>query len=138
MPTEVGPVLSELAPLKKPTFGLADVPRVLFAPSRVFARVEDVPAYGWPLVVLLACFTLLGFATVETGLIDREVERRVQENIALLEKNQVDVIERSALSKQIADTRKAGEFLMLMTRVQVIVAEPLGALATVLLIPAMF
>lgn len=125
-----------VGPITRRTVTSADVPYALFAPRTVFARVEDVPAYGWALVLLLVAMAGLGYATVETGLIDREVDRQVQEQIARLEREQVDVVERSALSKMIADARKGGEFLLLMARAQVVVARPLGTLATVLLIPA--
>lgn len=126
-----------VGPVRRRTVTSADVPFALFAPGVVFAKVEDVPAYGWALVLLLVAMAGIGFATVETGLIDREVDRRVQESIALLEREQVDVVERSALSKMIEETRKGGEFLRLMARAQVVVARPLASLATVLLIPAM-
>lgn len=117
--------------------GMADIPRVLLAPSRVFARTEDVAAYGWPLVLLLTLVTLIGYATVETGLIDREVNRSVEVGIAELEATQADVVERSALRQMIEDQRKGGEFLRLMTRVREIVVRPLGMLATVLLLGAL-
>jgi hypothetical protein len=109
----------------------------LFSPNRVFARVEDVPAYAWALVVLLTSVTLIGWATIQSGLIDREVDLRVQQRIAELEKQQRDVVERSTLSKLIEDERKAGEFVRLMTRAQVIVAQPLKTLAVVLLLSSM-
>ena len=51
------------------TVGVLDMPLALLSPRRVFAKVEDVPAYGWSLVVLLAAVTLLGYAKVETGLV---------------------------------------------------------------------
>jgi hypothetical protein len=123
---------------RRATVGLFDVPRVLLAPRRVFSRVEDVPAYGWSLVVLLAAVTLLGYATVETGLIDREVGRRVEQGIADLEKQQFDVVERSALSKMIEEKREEGEFLRLMARVQHVVARPVWTLASVLLLSSLF
>lgn len=127
----------KVGPITRRTVTSVDVPWALFAPRTVFARVEDVPAYGWALVLLLVAMAGVGFATVETGLIDREVDRQVQAEIAKLEQTQADVVERSALSKMMADTRKGGEFLRLMARAQVVIARPLGTLATVLLIPAM-
>jgi len=128
----------ELANTRRATVGISDVPLVLFSPRRVFARVEDVPAYGWSLVLLLTVLTLIGYATVQTGLIDREVDRRVQAGIAELEREQFDIVERSALIKMIEDKRQEGEFLRLMNRVKVIVARPVGALASVLLLSAFF
>lgn len=120
------------------TVGVLDMPLALLSPRRVFAKVEDVPAYGWSLVVLLAAVTLLGYAKVETGLIDLEVERHVQQGIATLEKQQLDIVERSALSKMIEEKRKEGEFLRMMTRVQNVIASPVVMLATVLLLAAFF
>lgn len=117
--------------------GVRDIPLVLVAPRRLFARAEDVAAYGWPLVVLLTAVTLIGYATVETGLIDREVERRVRGRIAQLEQQQLDVVERSALREMYAKEYKKGEFERLLTRIQVVVAEPVKVLAALLLIAAL-
>lgn len=118
--------------------GLLDVPLALFSPQRVFARVEDVPVYGWSLIALLLAVTLIGYAEVETGLIDLEVDRHVEKGIAELEKKQFDVVERSALSKMIQDKRKEGEFLHLMDRIRVVVVNPVATLATVLVLSSLF
>ncbi len=133
----IEPVNNAVAVPPHSRVGIADIPRVLLSPSRVFARTEDVAAYGWPLVLLLTMVTLVGYATVETGLIDREVNRAVEVGIAELEATQADVVERSALRQMIEDQRKGGEFLRLMTRVKEIVVRPLGVLATVLLLGAL-
>lgn len=129
---------SEFVLTSRRTVGVMDIPRVLFAPRGVFGRVEDVPAYAWALVLLLVSVTMLGYLLVETGLIDREVELEVQQNIAALELEQLDVVERSALSDMIAEKKKEGEFLRLVRRVGVIAVSPMVMLAGVLLIPAMF
>ena len=118
------------------TVGVRDIPLVLLAPRRLFARVEDVAAWGWPLLLLLTFVTLIGYATVETGLINREVTRRVQERIAQIDKVQRDVVERSALRELYERERKKGEFENLLTRIQVVVAEPAKALAAALLVAA--
>ncbi|UCC30937.1 MAG: YIP1 family protein [Phycisphaerales bacterium] len=131
-------VSAELASMRRPAVGALDIPLALLAPRRVFARVEDVAAYGWPLVVLLVAVTAIGYATIETGLIDLEVERSVQQGIAALEAEQLDVVERSALSKMIEERRQAGEFMRLINRVRVMVASPVATLATVLLLSAAF
>lgn len=120
------------------TIRIRDIPIVLLAPTRVFRRVEDVVAYGWHLTILLVTITLLGLATIETGLVDREVDNQVQQKIAEIEKQQFDVVERSKLSTMIQDAKKEGEFLRLMTRIQVIAANPLALLCTVLLLSALF
>lgn len=108
----------------------------MLAPRRLFARVEDVTAWGWPLLVLLATVTLIGYAMVQTGLIDREVDRQVAAAIARIDGTQRDVVERSALREMYAEEHKMGEFKKLLTRMQVVVAEPAKALASVLLIAA--
>ena len=116
--------------------GVRDIPLVLFGPRRLFARVEDVSAWGWPLVILLTAVTLIGWATVQTGLIDREIDRQVNASIAVIDQAQRDVVERSALRELYKTEYEMGEFKKLLTRIQVIVAEPAKVLATVLLISA--
>lgn len=118
------------------TVGLRDIPRALVSPRQVFERVEDVAAWGWPLLVLLTLVTLIGYATIQTGLIDREVERGVRESIARLDQQQRDVVQRSELRELYDREIKAGEFRKLLTRVRVVGAEPAKALATALLIAA--
>ena len=118
--------------------GLFDVPHALFSPQRVFARVEDVPVYGWALIMLLVAVTLIGYAEVETGLVDLEVDRQVEKGIAELEKQQFDVVERSELAKMIQEQRKAGEFLHLMDRIRVVVVNPVVALTTILVLSSLF
>lgn len=118
--------------------GLPQVPLALLAPRRVFGRVEDVPAYGWALVVLLVLMGLSGYATVQTGLIDREAERRFRAGVAELEKQQLDITQRSVLKEQIDEAREASEFARLITRWTVVFARPIAALATILLLAAVF
>ncbi|MCH8250824.1 MAG: YIP1 family protein [Planctomycetes bacterium] len=118
------------------TVGLRDIPLVLLAPRKLFAKVEDVTAYGWPLAILLAMVTLIGYATIETGLIDRQVDNGVQAQLAKIEKEHKDIIDRSKLRLMIDDTLKTGEFLKMMTRIQVVVAQPVLMLTSILLISA--
>ncbi len=120
----------------KRTVGLREVPLALLAPRRVFRKVEDVPAYAWPLVALLALVSLIGYATVETGLIDREVQRSVRTRIAAIDAVQRNVVERSALRDMYAEQEQQGEFEELLTRIRVVVAEPLKAAMFALLIAA--
>ena len=120
------------------TVGLRDIPLVLLAPGRLFARVEDVAAWGWPLVVLLTLVTLIGYATVQTGLIDREIDTEVAQQIAAIDGQQRDVVERSALREMYDKEHKAGEFTKLLTRIRVIVMEPVQALAAALLVATIF
>lgn len=123
------------APARK-AVGVLDIPSALLAPRRFFARVEDVPAYAWSLVVLLTTVTLTGYATVQTGLIDREVQRRVNDRTALIDQQKRDIVERSELRELYEEQRKQGEFELLLTRMQVVAAEPLRMLAAILIIAA--
>lgn len=109
---------------------------MLLAPGRLFARVEDVAVWGRPLLVLLTAVTLVGYATVQTGLIDREIDVAVAASIAQIESTQRDVVERSALRDMYEQEYKKGEFEKLLTRMKVVVAEPASALVTVLLVAA--
>jgi hypothetical protein len=115
------------------TVGVRDIPWVLFAPRRLFARVEDVPAYAWPLVVLLTLVTLVGYATVQTGLIDRQVDEQVAAAKARIDEQQRNIVERSELRELYANQEKQGEFTKMLTRMRVIILEPAKMLATVLL-----
>lgn len=122
---------------KRRTIGVLDTPLVFVAPRRVFARVENVNHYGWTLLLLLSLMALVGYATIETGLIDRQVDKRVQERQAELEKQFDNVVARSEFLKQLEETRKLGEFERLMTRMGVVAARPALQLAYTLLIAAL-
>lgn len=115
---------------------MLDIPLALLAPRRLFRRVEDVTAYKWPLVMLLTAVTLIGYATVQTGLISREVDREVRERIAVIESQQRDVVERSALRETYEREYKKGAFEKLVRRIQVVAAEPVRTLASVLVVAA--
>lgn len=116
--------------------GVTDIPRVFFTPGKVFARVEDVSAWTWPLVILLTLVTLMGWATVQTGLIDRQVDLQVRERIAQIDEQQRDVVARSELRELYEREYQTGEFWKLLARIQVVAAEPAKALATALLVAA--
>lgn len=112
------------------------MPLVWVAPRRLFERVEDVPTYAWALLVLLLAVTGLGYASVQTGLIDREIDRGVAERIALIDQTQRDVVERSALREQYEQQRKQGEFEKTLARINAVVTGPLGMLAGTLAVAA--
>lgn len=116
--------------------GVRDIPAALFAPRAVFARVEDVRVWGWPLVLLLALVTLIGYATVETGLIDRAQDRQTMENIARIDREQGQVLQRSELRERYEQERKSGEFWKLLKRIEVVAAKPVLVLGSVLLTAA--
>ena len=130
--------MSEQADMARPrTVGVRDIPAALLGPRRLFARVEDVAVWKWPLLILLTAVTLIGWATVQTGLISREVDRKVGERIARIESQQRDVVERSALREMYEQEYKKGAFEKLIRRIQVVAAEPAKVLASVLLVAAM-
>lgn len=121
---------------KRRPVGLLSVPAALFAPRSVFARVENITGYGGTLLVLLTGLALVGYATIETGLVDRAVAERSVKRQAELEKNFADVVQRSELIKALDEDRKQQEFERLMTRMVNVVAAPLKQLAAILLTAA--
>jgi len=120
------------------TVGLSDVALVFLSPRRLFAKVEDVNAYVWPFVVLLAIVTLMGYTVIETGLVDREVEKRTQQQIEQLEKQQFDVVQRSQFKKMLEDIHKQGEFMRMITRLEVVVGTPVSTLVAVFFLSSLF
>ena len=109
---------------------------VYVSPSALFRRVEDTGAYGWALVTLLGLVVLTGYATVQTGLIDRTVDKNTEAWLAEQEKNQADLIDRVELSDMVEAAHKQAEFTKLITRLGVIVLTPMYMLASFLLIAA--
>jgi len=107
---------------------------VFSSPPALFRRVEDTGAYGWTLVTLLALVTLLGYAEVQTGLIDRVVDQKTEGRLAELEGSQANLVDRVLLREQMDDIRKTGEFEKLMTRLGAVVASPAYILVSALLI----
>lgn len=126
-----------VSPTLRRTVGVVDVPVALFSPRRVFAKVEDVPAYGMALFVLLTLSFSIGFAVVQTGLIEREVGLEVQTRIAEIEKVQFDIVERSTLSQLIEAEQKRGRWDVMRNNLLTVVVAPLLLLATILMIPAL-
>jgi hypothetical protein len=114
-----------------------DVVRVLWSPRQVFLAVEDVPRYGWALVILLTCVALIGYAQVETGLVDRAVAARVQAQIQAMDLAQKDVIERSVLREQIESIHQAGEFERVIRRIGALIAMPAQLLIGALIVSAL-
>lgn len=121
----------------EPTLGLRHAPWMLIDPVAVFRRMEDTKAYGWTLATLLVMTTLIGLATVETGLIDVGVDQQTEQAIAKLEAEQADLINRMEFAKRVQDLQKAGEFNKLMTRAGAVVAAPLQLLVSVMVIASL-
>ncbi|MFH0980726.1 MAG: YIP1 family protein [Planctomycetota bacterium] len=117
--------------------GLHIAPLVLVAPGSVFVRVAENARYGWTLGALVLLTTWIGWATVQTGLIDREVERKTLKALADLEREQSDLLNRSELSERMEKIRKSGEFTKLIARGATILARPAVRVASLALIAAL-
>ena len=59
--------------------GVRDALLMVTSPASVYRRVEDTGAYGWALITLLVLVTLIGLARIQTGLIDRDVDRQTEQ-----------------------------------------------------------
>ncbi len=114
--------------------GVSDAFLVYAAPRRLFSRVEDTGAYGRALAVLLALFTLIGYAEVKTGLIDRVVAKETEAQKAELEEARLDLVDLVELREQLEGIEKGGEFKKLITRWGAIAAPPTMLLTASLLI----
>jgi hypothetical protein len=107
---------------------------VYTAPRTLFSRVEDTGAYGWALVTLIGLVMLIGYAEVQTGLIDRVVDQRTEQALASLEASQADLVDRIELRERMETVRKAGDFNKLLARLGVVVFDPAFMLASFLVI----
>ncbi len=113
-----------------------DIPLVFVQPRGLFRRVEDVAAWRWPLVILLALVTLVGYATVQTGLIDRQVDQQVWQRIAAIDAQQRNVVQRSELRDLYQNEYEMGAFWKVLNRIRAVVVQPARVLAGVLVIAA--
>ncbi|HUU84756.1 MAG TPA: YIP1 family protein [Phycisphaerae bacterium] len=118
------------------SLGLGQVPLMFVAPRRVFHRIAETGRYGWALGALILVTTLIGWVTMQTGLIDREVNRRTLQALADLEREQIDLLSRSELSERLDRIRKSAEFTKLIVRGSAVVVAPLALIASVALIAA--
>ncbi len=106
------------------------------SPRSVFARIEDTGAYGWALAVMLALVIMMGYLLVQSGLIDRVIDKQTEERLADLESSQTDLVDRIALREDMEDQRKLGAFGKTIARLQVVVVYPIYLVASFLLISA--
>lgn len=113
---------------------LRQVPWVVTRPTALFQKVEDTGAYGPALVVLLALVVLIGYAQVQTGLIDRVVDRETEARLADLEKAQYGLVDRLELKDAMDNIRKTGQFMKLIQRLGAVVIMPAGMLVSFLVI----
>jgi hypothetical protein len=116
--------------------GLRHGPLMLLAPRSVFGRIAENSRYGWMLAALIACTTLIGWATVQTGLIDREIDRQTRKVLADLEREQIDLLSRTELSDRMEKVRQAADFQKLLERGSSVGLAPLRLVASVMVIAA--
>lgn len=115
-------------------WGLRHVPLMLTSPRRVFRRVEDTGGYGLPLIVLIGLVTLIGFLTVQTGLIDREVDEQTAQRLAEHERTHTDLVDRVRLKESLEAVRKEGEFFKLIARLGEMIVSPLYFLTSFMVV----
>lgn len=113
---------------------LRDALWVFTSPGKVFARAEDTGAYGWALLVLLVSVLLMGYAQVQTGLIDQDVARNTEKQLEQLEREQLHLLDRVEFAERVDGIQKHAEFMRMISRLGVIVAAPIYFLASFLLI----
>lgn len=116
--------------------GLARAPLVFWSPGTLFRRVSDHGRYGWTLGAMLLVTTLIGWATVQTGLIDRQVDRQTQGALAKLEREQTDLLSRIELADRMQDIRDTAEFTKLIRHGQELLLAPIALVFSLMLIAA--
>lgn len=109
---------------------------MLTSPGRVFRRVAERSEYGWALGAILLVITMIGWATVQTGLIDLEVNRQTGKALAELEREQADLLSRPELSERMEKVREAGEFSKLILQGSAVGLAPIALVATLMLVAA--
>ena len=110
---------------------------MLVRPAQVLRRAADTGRYGWTLGAILFFTTLIGWATVQTGLVDRLVNRQTERALATLEREQADLLSRSELATRMETIREASQFSKLMYRGQAILAAPIGLVCSLMMIAAL-
>jgi Yip1 domain len=127
------PTLTEHDRVRGP-LGVRHALLVFTAPRSLFDRVEDTGAYGWALVTLLGLVMLLGYAEVQTGLIDRVVDEKTEKDLAELEESRLNLVDRIELKDRMESKRKEAVFAKTMTRIGVVALRPMYLLASFMLI----
>ncbi|MFQ5489479.1 MAG: YIP1 family protein [Phycisphaerae bacterium] len=125
-----------LASQNPSALGLSQAPLMLVAPSDVLRRAADTGRYGWTLGAILLLITLIGWVTVQTGLVDRQVDRQTGLALKTLEREQIDLLSRTELADRMQTVREAGQFMKLIHRGTAIVAAPIVLVASLMLIAA--
>lgn len=124
--TEGGELVRGAAPLP---YGVL----VLFSPRYVYSRVEDTPAYGWALAFLIGLTMLIGYARVQTGLIDRDVDEATETKMKMYEQSQGQLIDRVEFREHLESIQKEGIFAKTMNRLAAVVLSPMGMLGSLML-----
>ncbi|MHC4090693.1 MAG: YIP1 family protein [Planctomycetota bacterium] len=117
--------------------GLHHAPMMFVAPRTVFQRIAESGRYGWTLGALILLTTLIGWATVQTGLIDQQVDRGTLGALAELEREQIDLLSRVELSERMERIRKGAEFNKLIARGSAMLVAPVMLVASLMLIAAL-
>jgi ABC-type Na+ efflux pump permease subunit len=122
----------------KPALGLRHVLLAYAAPRALFSRVEDTGAYGLALAVLLGLMCLIGYAQVQTGLIDETVDHRTERRLLEIEKAEGELLDRIALRERFEGVHKQAKFEKTIARLGSVVLAPVFMLASFLLIASIF
>ena len=126
--------MSSLSNSRPAPLGVRHALLVFTGPRSLFARMADTSAYGWALLTMLVLIVLIGYAEVQTGLIDRDIDVRTERNLEELERTQGGLIDRVEFRDRADALRKEGVFLKTMANLGVIVATPAYFLASFLMI----
>lgn len=118
----------------KPALGLRHAFLAYAAPRSLFARVEDTGAYGMALVVLLGMMCLIGYAKVQTGLIDQTVDRKTEKRLLEIERAEGELRDRVALKERFDGVHKQAQFEKLIARLGSVVLGPMFMMGSFLLI----
>lgn len=125
-----------LRPVSGP-LGVRHALLVYVAPRSLFNRVEDTGAYGFALLTLIGLVMLIGYAKVQTGLVDRNVDLATEKKLGDLELNTKNLVDRVQLKEAMEAVRKEAVFSKTITRLGGIVLKPMYLLGSFLLIASM-
>lgn len=126
-----------LRPVSGP-LGVRHALLVYVAPRSLYNRVEDTGAYGLTLLALIGLVVLIGYAKVQTGLIDRDVDLLTEKAKASLEETKQNLVDRVELKDALLNIDKNAVFQKTITRLGVIVLQPIYLLGSFLLIASVF
>ncbi len=114
--------------------GLRHTLLVYTSPRSLFERIEDTGAYGWALATMLVLVMVLGMLQIQSGLIDRVIDQGTEDQKAAIEAEQANLVDRVELRENMEAIDKQAVFNKKITRLGVVVLNPLRILASFLLI----